>query len=1075
MSRQINKAESYATVHQSFSQINFNAFDYDTVKKSLIDYLKIYHPEDFNDFIESSELIAIIETFAYVAELLSYRIDINAQENFMSTAQRKESILRLAKLVSYKPTRNIPHRGLVKITAIKTTEPVFDIDGENLANKTINWNDSNNVKWRDQFIQLMNQVLSQPFGTVGAGNRAQVDNVLFELYTLSNTALTGGNSSIFPYSARVSDSSLAMELVPSRLTEDGPVERRPEVSAPFSLLYATDGLGDGSDTSGFLALTKQGILQKREAFFDGITPNQALEISVENINNTDVFVNNVNSDDRELLSTNPFGDLLRESNTTKFGEWFEVGADNYESVIFNSEDNRRKFEVETLENDAVRIIFGDGEFSQIPNGAFDIWFRSSANQDITIPKASVIGQESSFSYQDSNGGSQTFTFTFSLINALQNNSVSESIEHIRRVAPSVYYTQDRMVNARDYNSHMLQDPRIVKMKAINRTFAGDSKYIAWHDPKEYYEDTKLFGNDLALFKYSEPPINGTTTLVNTAVEPEELVEDTIEPLLNSIDFFVMVVSKLEELNKKDKNYKTVFNNKEVIIEALESLINDSDTDSIDGQVSLYYSVADELWYVNAPDTERLLVFQIQPTFVSGNILSGWTINQATESFVAYSDTTRFWNTNGPDTVLNINNLLNEADTLTVLGANLNSTKTGLLENDIKFNVTKQEEFGIGTNSYNSLSILPIDQNSDDIPDDLTQSLIFGDLIDSRTLTSDPDVPASFELPTEYLQGFENEDVVVYVIRGGALESVDIDSANRVKLEFGSGWTTPAIGDPINTDVSTILRTWIQIQPSKIQPNDVYLIKAKKYVYLKRDTINDPFAVQPDTDNVKLLYFQEATTGSTQRRYNRYEGRFPLNFSWFHSTPRLHLIDPAPSNIIDMFVITDGYYRDHSAYLNEVIDYVPEKPSSYTLKQTFRELLKSKMISDTIVMHSGNLRPIFGTKATNEDRAKIKIIISSQNTFSDNDIKNQIISIIKSFFDISSWNFGETFYFSELSAAIHAQLNASIDSVVLVPVSTGTQFGDLYQIDAREDEIFVPDINASDIEIVTSLTATNINQ
>jgi len=98
-------------------------------------------------------------------------------------------------------------------------------------------------------------------------------------------------------------------------------------------------------------------------------------------------------------------------------------------------------------------------------------------------------------YMDSTNTIQTFTFTFSLVNSLQNSSKSEDIEHIRRVAPSVYYTQDRMVNGRDYNSFMLQDPSILKLKAINRTFSGDSKYIAWHDPKEYYEDVKIFGED----------------------------------------------------------------------------------------------------------------------------------------------------------------------------------------------------------------------------------------------------------------------------------------------------------------------------------------------------------------------------------------------------------------------------------------------------------------------------------------------------------------------------------------------------------------------------------------------------
>ena len=71
-SRLISRAESWETVYTAFQTINFTAFDYDAVKESLVDYVKLYHPESFNDMIESSEFIAIVELFAYVAELLAY-------------------------------------------------------------------------------------------------------------------------------------------------------------------------------------------------------------------------------------------------------------------------------------------------------------------------------------------------------------------------------------------------------------------------------------------------------------------------------------------------------------------------------------------------------------------------------------------------------------------------------------------------------------------------------------------------------------------------------------------------------------------------------------------------------------------------------------------------------------------------------------------------------------------------------------------------------------------------------------------------------------------------------------------
>jgi hypothetical protein len=115
-------AESWEKVYAAFQSINFSAYDYDTVKQSLIDYLKIYHKESFNDFIESSELIALLEIFAYIAEQLAYRVDMLSHENFITTAQRKQSILKLAKLISYKASRNYPATGLVKLNSITISE-----------------------------------------------------------------------------------------------------------------------------------------------------------------------------------------------------------------------------------------------------------------------------------------------------------------------------------------------------------------------------------------------------------------------------------------------------------------------------------------------------------------------------------------------------------------------------------------------------------------------------------------------------------------------------------------------------------------------------------------------------------------------------------------------------------------------------------------------------------------------------------------------------------------------------------------------------------------------------------------
>ena len=149
-------AEDWTKVYQSFRNADFKAYDYETLRKSMIDYLRLYYPEDFNDFIESSEYIALIDLIAFLGQNLAFRADLNARENFIDTAERRDSVLRLARLVNYRPQRNVPASGVLKIDSISTTEEISDSDGVSLSNALIFWNDNTNSNWYEQFVTVMN-------------------------------------------------------------------------------------------------------------------------------------------------------------------------------------------------------------------------------------------------------------------------------------------------------------------------------------------------------------------------------------------------------------------------------------------------------------------------------------------------------------------------------------------------------------------------------------------------------------------------------------------------------------------------------------------------------------------------------------------------------------------------------------------------------------------------------------------------------------------------------------------------------------------------------------------------------
>ena len=149
-------AEDWKRIYQSYRNADFRSYDFDNLRRTMINYLRQNYPEDFNDYIESSEYLALIDLIAFLGQNLAFRVDLNAREIFLELAERRESILRLARLLSYSPKRNQCANGLLKFESIATSEDIVDSNGTNLASQTILWNDPSNINWREQFEKVLN-------------------------------------------------------------------------------------------------------------------------------------------------------------------------------------------------------------------------------------------------------------------------------------------------------------------------------------------------------------------------------------------------------------------------------------------------------------------------------------------------------------------------------------------------------------------------------------------------------------------------------------------------------------------------------------------------------------------------------------------------------------------------------------------------------------------------------------------------------------------------------------------------------------------------------------------------------
>ena len=82
--------------------LNFTSNDYESLRDSLIDYVKAVYPLDYENFSESDLGMVFIELVAYMGSILSMKADMLAHENYIGTAKQKDSVKKLLALLGIK-------------------------------------------------------------------------------------------------------------------------------------------------------------------------------------------------------------------------------------------------------------------------------------------------------------------------------------------------------------------------------------------------------------------------------------------------------------------------------------------------------------------------------------------------------------------------------------------------------------------------------------------------------------------------------------------------------------------------------------------------------------------------------------------------------------------------------------------------------------------------------------------------------------------------------------------------------------------------------------------------------------
>lgn len=1179
----LNAAETWDSVYKAFQHVNFVSYDFQSVKDSLIDYLKLNYAESFNNFIESTNMIAYVELFAYIAEQLAYRVDMNAHEAFMDTAERKASILKHAKLLSYKPSRNIASRGLVKLTGVSITQDTIDSQGNNIANTRINWNDANNPLWKEQFILAMDRVLVRPIGN--PNKTFDVGNVVFSQYLLNNEAGSFING-VHSYTVDVGDATMPMELVSTDVDADGPLEMAPGRSTQFAVLYANDGLGDSSDSTGFLIYTKQGILNQVDYTFARVIPDTFIDIAIPNVNDTDVWLNEV-SDTGALIST-----------------WERVDTMNFQNIYFNTTKNRKKYEITSLENDEVRLSFGNGDYGEMPVGFFQIWLRQSAASPVVIPKNRVVNKSFTIRYLNEVGIPESATFFYSLTSTMQNASASEDIEHIRSIAPEIFYTQNRMVSGQDYNTFLLKNPSILKLRAVNRTFAGQPKHIDWNDSSGAYQNVKIFGDDLRIYS------DMSTESIVTNISARRLIDDAISPIMkkdavNNLmsnlgmyqdiydrdqaayrqwpasikrEFIVSEVrntlleTKFGELNavlektaiqgaidrhfygeytelvtigndrcayvaddpdfkiydasiartidrvskynggmgsglRSDvvaayKNfaltydrYTTPFGNGRVSMRAtsghlpmkqytIECIREDefSGVFSVTDSDGVYLGSIESERHVNTPthtvfDEFELFVHEGTTKFVVGDTFIIGLIGQATRTTVTFDASNNSY-TNLGSSPSNGDNVI----------ACVNLLGRWVVTNDLSV-THANTEFVPGNANNADAWVIYVKRNDKPNGDLLNWELTYRTM---STIIESPTTKFWYNDVNSLVDSTTKVKVsdAVYILASNLDRDGNIMTSNRkydiigpVKYDDGMENTNAVTVRPTDSSGSTTSGDTLPDNPLQLHQ---FIRNGVDWVFFKKtpgDSKMVPISSRTrvsQTLTVTGLFNQPANAGATSVIFNgiqylRRPGRDGINFLWQHFAPNTNVIDPSTTNIIDMYVLTKGFYNSTMDYVRGKLDYVPVPESSLELKSQYKDLLDNRMLSDTVVLHSAKIKLLFGSLADAQLRAKFRVIKSPIATMTDDQIKYEIVNIINEYFNIDTWEFGEKFYATDLLASIHTRLVNQISSVVLVPLYVNNYFGNMLIVECSHDQILQSCATSTDVEIVDTFNAEILRQ
>jgi len=156
--------------------IKYTSRDFSSIKRDLEDYAKRYYPESYRDFSEASFGSLMLDTVAYVGDILSFYLDYQVNESFLDSAIEYENIIRLSRQLGYKYPGKPTSYGIASLYVMAPANasgigpdtnylPVLQKGSILSSNDGKNFNLSENVDFADPNNEVVTGRVNETTGT----------------------------------------------------------------------------------------------------------------------------------------------------------------------------------------------------------------------------------------------------------------------------------------------------------------------------------------------------------------------------------------------------------------------------------------------------------------------------------------------------------------------------------------------------------------------------------------------------------------------------------------------------------------------------------------------------------------------------------------------------------------------------------------------------------------------------------------------------------------------------------------------------------------------------------------------